>query len=201
MRNLLILLIFFVILLGSSFVLLRHQSIAPEDMVAGQSKLGEVAIGGPFELVDGKGNIVTDASFRGRWMLVFFGFTSCPDICPTTLASLTQALNELGDDAKKIVPIFITIDPARDNGSVMASYVSHFHPQIVGLTGSPAQIERAALAYKIYYAKAPGGDDKNYMMDHSGYIYLMSPQGIYVRHFSHQASGDEIASAIRGYLN
>lgn len=200
MRNLLILLIFFIILLGSSFVLLRHQSVAPEDLAASQTKLGEISIGGPFELVDGQGNIITEASFRGRWMLVFFGFTSCPDICPTTLANVTQALDELGSDARKIVPLFITIDPVRDTSKAMADYVSHFHPQIVGLTGSAAQIAQAASAYKVYYAKAPNSGE-NYMMDHSGYIYLMSPQGMYVRHFSHQASGDEIASAIRGYLN
>lgn len=181
-------------------VMLKHQSITPRDVAPRAASQGEVPIGGAFELVNTKGRTVREENFRGQWMLVFFGFTACPDVCPTTLATVTQTLNLLGDEGLKLAPIFITVDPARDTPKAMKKYLTHFHPRIIGLTGSAAQIEQAASAYKVYYAKAPGGDATNYMMDHSAYLYLISPQGHYVRHFAHDANPQEVADAIRGYL-
>lgn len=200
LRNLLILFLFFVALLTTSLILLNHQTVTPEQLDPAKAKLGEITIGGPFELKDGKGHVVTPERFRGRWMLVFFGFASCPDICPTTLSNVAQALQLLGDDAAKVVPIFITVDPERDTPKIVSKYAAGFDPRIVGLSGTPEQVKQAAEAYKVYFAKAPGGSEKYYMMDHSGYIYLMSDKGMYVRHFPHSAGAEEIASAIRAYL-
>jgi protein SCO1/2 len=112
------------------------------------------AVGGPFALVDSEGRAVTDADFRGRFMLVYFGFTYCPDVCPTSLTYIAQALDRLGPDADKVVPVFITVDPERDTPEQLKEYVRHFHPKLVGLTGTPEQIAAAAKAYRVYFAKA-----------------------------------------------
>jgi protein SCO1 len=139
------------------------------------------AVGGPFTLVNGQGQTVTDRSFRGKYMLVYFGYTHCPDVCPTTLSDIAAALKQLGPKAQRIVPIFITVDPARDTPAVMERYASLFSPRIVGLSGSPAQIAAVAGEYHVYSAKhvtGPGPDD--YSMDHSSVIYLMGPKGHFV---------------------
>ena len=114
---------------------------------------GTALVGGPFSLVGADGKTVTDADFRGRYMLVFFGFTHCPDICPAELQVIAQALDKLGDKAKKVVPVFITLDPERDTPQAMADYVKSFGPNFVGLTGSPEAIAAAAKAYRVAYAK------------------------------------------------
>lgn len=142
------------------------------------TQTGEAAIRSEFTLTDHTGARVTEEDFFGRWQLVFFGFTHCPDVCPTTLAYMAGALDTLGATADKIAPLFITVDPARDTPDVMADYVSAFHPRLVGLTGSEADIAAAADAFRIYYERmeeesAPDG----YLMAHSGHIYLMAPDG------------------------
>jgi protein SCO1/2 len=146
----------------------------------------EVTLGGPFELTDQNGVTRTDRDFHGSYPLIYFGFTHCPDLCPTTLAVIGQALDALAQDApekaERVLPVFVTIDPARDTVAVLKSYAASFHPQLVALTGAPDQIERMAKAYGAYYAPVPiGGGD--YMMDHSGFILLMGPAGEYVTHF------------------
>jgi len=161
---------------------------------------GESPIGGDFTLLGANGQEVKDASFRGKYMLVFFGFTACPDICPTTLATLSSVLESLGEKAAQVVPVFISVDPARDTPAVIKEYLTHFDPRIVGLTGTSAQVEQVASAYKVYYAKAEDGDEQNYMINHSGYIYLMAKDGTYLRHFSAQDASEEIAGAVRGYI-
>ena len=157
------------------------------------------AIGGPFTLTDQHGNTVTDADFRGRYMLIFFGFTYCPDICPTTLATIADAMELAGDAADSVVPIMITIDPERDTPEQLNMYVSHFSPRLVALTGTPEQIASVAKEYKVYYAKAeqPGGGEDAYTMDHSAITYLMGPDGAYVRHFSHATTADQMAERLR----
>jgi protein SCO1/2 len=157
------------------------------------------AIGGPFTLTDQHGNTVTDADFRGRYMLVYFGFTYCPDVCPTTLATMTEALDQLGDAADDIVPVLITVDPERDTPEQLKMYVSHFSPRIVALTGTPEQIADVAREYRIYYAKAAGEGDA-YTMDHSSITYLMGPDGAYVRHFSHVTGADRMAEQLRAIV-
>lgn len=159
-------------------------------------------VGGPFTLVSQSGEAVTEKTFRGEFLLVFFGYTFCPDVCPTTLAQVSQALDLLGDDVERVRPLFITVDPARDTPQVLADYLGHFHPRILGLTGTPEQIAAVAKAYRAYYAKAPGEvDDDSYLMDHSALLYLMAPDGRYITAFSPETPPDELAEAIRGYLN
>lgn len=164
------------------------------------SRQGESVVGGDFTMTGVDGQPVKDADFRGKYMLVFFGFTSCPDVCPTTLAMISSALESLGDQAGDVTPVFVTIDPARDTPEVMKEYLTHFDSRVVGLTGTDEQTKQIASAYKVYYAKAEEGDEKNYLMNHSGYIYLMGKDGTYIRHFSPQAASEEIADAIREQL-
>ena len=136
------------------------------------------AIGGPFTLTDGAGKTVTDADFRGKYMLVYFGYTFCPDVCPTTLNDVGQAMDKLGKLAVDIRPVFITVDPARDTPAVVRQYAAAFSPRLVGLTGTPEQIAAVAREYRVYYAKhvtGPGPGD--YTMDHSSILYLMDAKG------------------------
>ncbi len=150
---------------------------APQDSrQATQS--GEAAVRSEFTLTDHTGERVTEAHFLGRWQMVFFGFTYCPDVCPTTLAYIATVLDTLEETANKIAPLFITVDPVRDTPKVMAEYVSAFHPRLVGLTGSEVDVAAAAHAFRVYYERmeedsAPDG----YLMAHSGHIYLMTPEG------------------------
>jgi protein SCO1 len=135
-----------------------------------------------FELTDHQGVIRSEQDFVGRWLLVFFGFANCPDVCPTTLAEVAAVMNALGDEARDVQPLFISIDPARDTPATLADFVPRFHPDIVGLTGTPEQIAQAAQTFKIYYEKiteaaAPGG----YTMGHSSQLFLFSPSGGYVK--------------------
>ncbi|RAH96202.1 SCO family protein [Acuticoccus sediminis] len=139
---------------------------------------GEADIRSQFSLVDHTGRAVTEADFAGRWQLVFFGFTHCPDICPTTLAYMASVLDLLGPEAERVAPLFITVDPARDTVPVMAEYVSAFHPRLVGLTGTEAQVAEAAKSFRTWYERvedetAPDG----YMMAHAGHIFLMRQDG------------------------
>jgi protein SCO1/2 len=162
---------------------------------------GEPAIGGPFSLIDQDGKRRSDADFRGKLMLVDFGYTNCPDICPLGLALMTDALERLGPDAGKVQPIFITVDPARDTAPAIKDYVAHFSDRIVGLTGGKEEIATAAKAYRVYY-KVHGdpATDPNYPVDHSGFIYLMDRNGKFVTHFTHETPPDRVAEAIRKAL-
>lgn len=158
---------------------------------------GTALIGGPFSLVGTDGKPVTDRDFRGRYMLIFFGFTHCPDICPAELQVTAQALDQLGDKAKKVVPIFITLDPERDTPEAMANYVKSFGPNFVGLTGSPEAIAAAAKAYRVSYAKVENKNSPgDYSVDHSALVYLMDPEGRYVTHFSYGLSADQMAEKL-----
>ncbi len=139
---------------------------------------GEADIRSEFSLIDHTGQEVTQADYADRWQLVFFGFTNCPDVCPTTLAYMASVLDLLGKDADQVAPIFITVDPERDTVPVMAEYVSVFHPSLIGLTGTEAQVTEAARNFRTWYERtednsAPDG----YFMVHGGYIYLMQPGG------------------------
>lgn len=139
---------------------------------------GEADIRSEFSLVDHTGKAVTQDDFAGRWQLVFFGFTNCPDICPTTLAYMGSVLDILGPNADRIAPLFVTVDPERDTPKVLASYVTNFHPRLVGLTGSKAQVTAAAEAFKVYHERLADEDaPDHYTMAHAGHIYLMRPDG------------------------
>ena len=162
---------------------------------------GTALIGGPFELVGKDGKTVTDQDFRGRYMLVFFGFTHCPDICPAELQVMSTALDDLGSDADKVVPIFITLDPERDTPDAVNAYVENFGPNFVGLTGSPEAIDKAAKAYRVTYQKFQDesmGD--NYSIDHSALVYLMGPDGKFVTHIPYGTPPEKMAETLRRYL-
>ena len=162
---------------------------------------GKPLIGGPFQLTDHTGKRVTEKDFFGKHTLVFFGYTYCPDVCPAELQVMTAALEQLGDKAEKVTPVFVTIDPKRDTVEQMASYVSHFHKRLVGLTGSHEEIRAAAKAYRVYYAKAKDdGSSAEYLMDHSSIVYLMGPDGNYVAHFSYGTGPDKMAEGIAKHL-
>lgn len=134
--------------------------------------------GRPFTLIDAtSGRAVSDQDFRGKWLLVFFGYTHCPDLCPTTLSDIADAVSQLGPLADRVQPLFITVDPERDTPQVLADYTAAFGPRIVGLTGRPDRIAAVARSYRVTYAKRIVGDD--YYMDHTGAIYLMRPDGTY----------------------
>ncbi len=164
-----------------------------------EQALGGLSIGGPFSLTDQTGKPVTDASFRGRLMLVYFGYTFCPDVCPTTLTKLSQGLNLLRKDQRAAVaPIFISIDPGRDTVTVMRDYVTNFAPDLIGLTGGQDQIDAVAKEYHVYAKKV--GDGANYTMDHSSILYLMGKDGRYLANLSADSPPDEIAAALRKYL-
>lgn len=157
-----------------------------------------VTIGGPFTLTAPDGTTVTDRTYRGKWLLVFFGFTFCPNTCPTTLVEIAATLEKLGSDADRLQAIFITIDPARDTPSVLGVYTGSFDSRIVGLTGTDAQIADVAKAYGAYYAAHRTGPNANdYVMDHGTYIYLMNPQGNFVRAFDADTGGEHIAKSVR----
>lgn len=159
---------------------------------------GEAAIGGDFTLIDPEGKAVSARDFRGKYMLVYFGFTHCPDICPTTLLMMENALEQLGDDAKDIVPVFITLDPERDTPKIVGTYVRNFSERMIGLTGSLEQVTKAAHAYKIYFSKVRMADAANgYMIDHSGFMYLIGKDGKYVTHFSPNMPMQTLVSALR----
>jgi protein SCO1 len=158
---------------------------------------GTALIGGPFSLVGADGKPVTDRDFRGRYMLIFFGFTHCPDICPAELQVIAQALDQLGDKAKTVVPVFITLDPERDTPEAMANYVKSFGGNFVGLTGSPEAIAAAAKAYRVSYSKVENKDSPgDYSVDHSALVYLMDPEGRYMTHFSYGLSADQMAEKL-----
>ena len=154
-------------------------------------------IGGPFKLVAGDGRTVTDADMKGEPFLVFFGYTHCPDVCPATLAEISDVLSKM--PGKPVKALFITIDPERDSAAVMKDYVSNFDPRIIGLTGDRAAIDQAEKAYRVYARKAPqaGGD---YTMDHSAIVYLMDSQGRFVEAFNLDRKPDESAKELERYL-
>jgi cytochrome oxidase Cu insertion factor (SCO1/SenC/PrrC family) len=136
-------------------------------------------IGGPFALVDHTGQQRTNADFRGKLLVIYFGFTYCPDICPTDLQSIGLAVDQLGEAGQRVQPLFVTLDPERDTPEHLREYVQAFHPRLVGLTGAAEAIREAAAAYKVFYAKAPGSSSGDYSLDHTGFIYLVGSDGQY----------------------
>jgi protein SCO1/2 len=163
---------------------------------------GKALIGGPFTLVGKDGKPVTDQAFRGKYMLVFFGYTHCPDICPAELQVIAAALDELGPKANEVIPIFITLDPARDTPKVVSDYVMNFGPRFVGLTGSPEAIAQAAKVYRVVYSKfqEEGAKPDDYSVDHSALVYFMGNNGKYITHFAYGTPAAKMAETLRSYL-
>jgi protein SCO1/2 len=157
------------------------------------------AIGGPFSLTDQNGRTVTDEDFKGRPFLVFFGFTHCPDICPTTMFEISEIMKKLGPDADRMRALFITVDPERDSPAALKDYLSSFDPRISAATGDDAAIAAVAKAYRAYYKRVPLADG-GYTMDHTAIIYLMGKDGRFVTPFSLKRTTDAAASELRKYL-
>src|SRR5260221_13992344 len=161
-----------------------------------QTSSSSAQIGGPFTLVAADGKTVTDQTYRGKWLLIYFGYTFCPDACPTALNNMSIALDKLGAEANKVQPLFITVDPKRDPPQAMADYLKSFDPRIVGLTGSQAQTDSVAKAYRVYVAlQKTDGDD--YLVDHNAYIYVTNPQGKFVNVVAGDVAGDQMADRLR----
>ena len=159
-------------------------------------------VGGKFSLLDQKAQPVTEKIILGHYTLIFFGYTYCPDFCPTVLQTISASLDLLDEVTTKIYPIFITIDPERDTPEVLKSYLENFHPLITGLTGNLEQVKAVAKAYGVYYAKSKdnGESKKDYLMDHSSGIYLMGPDGMFITKLSHSRTPEEIVKIIKKYL-
>lgn len=174
----------------------------PSQQAGGVKTSGTVSIGGPFTLTNDDGERVTEAVLNDTWSLIYFGYTFCPDVCPTELQDMAAVMDELGADAAKVTPVFITVDPSRDDVAQMHAYVEAFHPRMIGLTGSEAEVTRAAKAYRVYYAKAPSDtpDDPYYLMDHSNFIYFMGPDGQNVDIFNGQMAIEEMAGRIKAAI-
>lgn len=161
-----------------------------------------VPIGGAFELTDPAGKAVTGETLKGKYRIVYFGFTFCPDICPTELQNITNALDTLGKDADRFTPVFITVDPERDTPEIIGKYLTSFHPSFIGLTGTADQVAKAAGAYRVFYSReVPPGAPDAYTMNHSGYVYLMDCEGRYIRHLDPNSSAAVIEKALRELLD
>ena len=163
---------------------------------AGALAAPPVPVNGHFELTTLDGRDVTDKDYRGKWLLIYFGYTFCPDVCPTTLNQIGSALDALGAKAKDFQPVFITVDPARDKPQVMRDYMKSFDPRIVALTGDPDNIETAAKAFHVYYRPRSLGNGQ-YTVDHSSYIYVMNPEGRFVELLTGDLPGHPLADDLR----
>jgi protein SCO1 len=160
---------------------------------------GAPALGNAFTMLASDGRAVTSAELSGRPYLVFFGYTHCPDLCPTTLSDISAVFKELGPD-KKIAAVFITVDPERDAADVMKTYLENFDARIVGLTGDPLKTEAIARAFRVYARKVPGGTPGDYSVDHSGAVYLMDKRGRFVRVFDLQRPPEQAARELEAYF-
>jgi protein SCO1/2 len=161
---------------------------------------GRAPVGGPFELTDQTGHRRTDADFQGKLVVIYFGYTYCPDVCPTELQSISLALDKLGAAAETIQPLFITVDPGHDTPARLADFVSSFHPRLIGLTGSLAEIRKTAIAYRTFFAKNGVTTPDDYSVDHTGFIYLLGKDGRYLGFLPPGLAPDAIADAIRARL-
>lgn len=158
------------------------------------------AIGGPFQLIDQNGKPFSDADLKGKWHLIFFGYTHCPDACPTALNEMSLALDRLGMKRDEVGVVFITVDPERDTPEALKSYVQSFDAPIVALTGSPEAIAQAAKAYRVFYARHPRSDG-DYDMDHSAVIYVMNPEGRFTATFTPDSSADAIVQRLQKLIS
>ena len=195
-----IIIILSIIIAAFSFYMLVYVELPNKPLAGkGDSFAGNAAIGGDFVLTDYNGNKFSSENLKGKLSLIYFGFTYCPDICPTTLQKLTNVLSVLDKYQIDVNPVFITIDPNRDKAALIKEYLGHFHPKFIGLTGSEEEVRKTANLFKVYYAKSqdPSYTGGNYMVDHSSFIYLMDKNGKYMKHFYFSTTPEEIVEYIR----
>jgi cytochrome oxidase Cu insertion factor (SCO1/SenC/PrrC family) len=191
--------------IASAALFLNVARVAAEELPSAAQLMddlmwGRGPIGGPFALVDQTGKLRNDAEFRGKLLLIYFGYTYCPDICPTDLLAIAQALDALGIAGDAVQPIFISVDPDRDTPEHLREYVSAFHPRLVGLTGTHEQIRRVALSYKAYYAKVLSEKGEDYVIDHTGVTYVVGRNGEYLGFIPPQTSAERLAEIVRRQL-
>jgi protein SCO1/2 len=184
----------------AAIMLLAAAAIAAYALMSGPrgtQSTGEALIGGPFTMVNHKGETVTEKTFAGKPMLLFFGYTWCPDVCPTELQVMAEALRQLGDRGRDIQPILVSVDPARDTPKVLGEYVVNFGEQFVGLTGTAEQVKAMADAYRVFYARVENKDTPDaYLMDHSSIIYLMGADGKFLKHFTYSTDAKALAEGL-----
>ncbi|MGE0151996.1 MAG: SCO family protein [Reyranellaceae bacterium] len=192
-------------LIGAGAWIAQDALLKPEPTMSSEQRgffttESAASIGGPFQLTDQNGRKRSSAEFRGKTMLIYFGFTYCPDVCPTALTVMTTALDQLGEQADAVVPILITVDPERDTVAVLKDYVAQFSPRIVGFTGSEREIAEVAKLFRVYYAKSPGSGGAPYLMDHTSLVYLMDQNGRFATHFTHNSRAEDMVAAVRKLL-
>ncbi|XP_075064577.1 protein SCO2 homolog, mitochondrial [Mixophyes fleayi] len=167
-------------------------------------QLQTLAVGqGDFNLIDHKGQPCSKKDLRGNWVLMYFGFTHCPDICPDELEKLSSAVSLLDKDpmVPSVLPVFITVDPERDNVAALAKYVSEFHPRLKGLTGTEEQVKAVAQAYRVYYSAGPPDEDNDYIIDHTILIYLLNPDGLFTDYYNRSKNDQDIAESVKRHMN
>ena len=166
-----------------------------------RSTQGKVNIGGPFQLVNGSGKTVSDMDFRGKYMILYFGYTFCPDVCPTSLGEIAAALDLLtADEIAQVVPVFISIDPERDTPKIVGEYVEHFHERMIGLTGSIDAVKSVAKSYKAYFSKGEVDADGDYPVDHTSYTYVIGPDGQFITAYRHATPAKDMAKSLKDML-
>ena len=190
-------------LLGNRQSATTLQAIEVEGESGEVTQSGQALIGGDFALTTSKGEPYTQENLKGHYSFVFFGFSNCPDMCPTALSTITSALEAAPKDvANQFTPVFISVDPERDTAAKLNEYAANFHPSLIALTGSKDEVKQAADAFKVFFSKADVMQDKdgNYLVNHSGYIYLMGKNGEYLKHFPHTISSDDLVMALEETL-
>lgn len=185
---------------GTTAWILTERLTEPKTLSGEGVVVAPAGIGGPFKLTSDAGKPVTEQAYSGKYVLVYFGYSFCPDVCPTGLQNIAAGLDKIGEKAKKVTPIFISVDPDRDTPDQLAQYVDLFHPDMVGLTGTAEEIKAVAKKFRVYYALHKDKDPENYPVDHSSFTYLMGPDWKLVAVFRHDATPDNIADALKKIL-
>lgn len=189
-----------IVVMAAALAVLGYVGVRLYQELVQSAEQVQVAIGGPFSLTDQTGATRTEKDLLGHPTVVYFGYTYCPDVCPTELVNIVGALDQLGPEAKQVRAVFITIDPERDTTKVMADFVENLGGGIIGLTGTPEQVAQAARAYRVYYQKAKPKADGSYTVDHSGFVYILDKQGRYTAHLGPNAAPEKIAARLRSLL-
>lgn len=192
-------------ILGGLYALHLYNTMKNQDLREAREKrkkLGTAAIGGSYELIDFDGKTRTDKDFLGQWILLYFGFTHCPDICPDEIEKLVKVVDKIDADKElpNLQPVFITVDPSRDTPKAMKQYCEEFSPKIIGLTGSKEKIDEACKNYRVYYSKGPEDEDGDYIVDHTIIAYLLNPKGEFVEYFGKNKTYDTLVYEIKEYM-